>query len=215
METHEYGIECGNVDNTLPMLASYYHTIRMYTISSDSSSFISSSGDENEYEPESSHYNGESGNSSLSEFEVHTTPHIDVRQFFVASTSDYELSDYITTDTELWSTSSSSPSSLCTSTSEYSQEPLPSFAHLLDYSPTSAEQPKPTDSILIPMECMFDVKLRCPPDVEIIRSPMVEQAICSFQDHLPPNVEDEDIQIINTSPEYIEKTSCSDVVCLD
>ena len=149
METHTYGIECGNVDNTLPMLLNYYHTIGVYAISSDSSSSISSSSvsstvssseDESEYEQESSHYN-ESGNSSLLGFEVHATPHIDVRQFFVASTSDYELSDYITTDTELWSTSSSSPSSLCTSTSEFSQEPLPSFAHLLDYSPTSAEQP--------------------------------------------------------------------------
>ena len=204
------------------MLISYYHTIGVYTISSsssDSSSSVSSSssssGDESEYEPESSHYNGESGNSSLSEFEVHATSHIDVRQFFVASTSDYELSDYITTDTELWSTSSYSPSSLCTSTSEYSQEPLPSFAHLLDYSPTSAEQPQPTDANLIPKECMFDIKLRCPPDVKIIRSPMVEQAIRSFQDYLPPNIEDEDIQIINTSPEYIEESSDSDVVCLD
>ena len=218
METHEYGIECGNVDNTLPMLLNYYHTIGVYTISSDSSSSISSSvsssGDESEYEKESSHYNGKSDNSSLSESEVHATPHIDVRQFFVASTSDYELSDYITTDTELWSTSLSSPSSLCTSTSEFSQEPLPSFAHLLDYSPTSAEQPQPTDTILVPKECMWDVKLRCPPDVEIIRSPMVEQAIRSFQDHLPPNVED-DVQIINTSPEYIEETSDSDVVCLN
>ena len=210
METHKYGIECWNVDNTLPMLASYYYTIGVYTISSSSDSSSSSissdssSGDENEDEPESNHYNGESGNSSLLELEVHATPHIDVRQFFVASTSDYELSDYITTDTELWSTSSSSPSSLCTSTSEYSQEPLPSFAKLLDYSPTTAEQPQPTDSILIPMECMFDNKLICPPDVEIIRSPMVEQAIHSFQDHIPPNIEEQDIQIINTSPEYIE-----------
>ena len=204
------------------MLASYYYTIGVYTISSSSdssssssssSSSDSSSGDENEDELESSHNNGESGNSSLLEFEVHATPHIDVRQFFVASTSDYELSDYITTDSELWSTSTSSPSSLCTSTLEYSQEPLPSFAQLLDYSPTTAEQPQPTDSILIPMECMSE--LRCPPDVEIIRSPMVEQAIHSLQDHLPPNIEEEDIQIINTSPEYIEETSDSDVVCLD
>ena len=44
---------------------------------------------------------------------------------------------------------------------------------------------------------------------------MVEQAIHSFQDHLPPNIEEEDIQIINTSPEYIEESSDSDVVCLD
>ena len=62
---------------------------------------------------------------------------------------------------------------------------------------------------------MFDMKLRCSPDVEIIRSPMVEKAIRSFQDHVPPNIEEEDIQIINTSPEYIEESSESDVVCLD
>ena len=48
---------------------------------------------------------------------------------------------------------------------------------------------------------MFDAKLRCPPDVEIIRNLMVEQAIHSFQDHLPPNIEEDYIQIINTSPE--------------
>ena len=199
------------------MLASYYRTIGVYTISSstDSSSSSSSSGsDESEYEPdESSHYNDVSGNSFLSEFEMYATPCIDVRQFFVASTSDYELSDYITTDTELWS--SSSPSSLCTSTSGHSQEPLPSFAQLLDYSPTTVEQPQPRDSILIPKECMYDTKLRCPPDVEIVRSPMVEQGIHSFKDHLPPNIEEEDIQIINTSPEYIEESSESDVVYLD
>ena len=203
------------------MSASYYYTMRVCTLSSSSSERSSSSsssdsslGDENEDEQESSHNNGESGNSSLLEFEVHATPHIDVRPFSVASTSDYELSDYITTDTELWSTSSSSPSSLCTSTLEYSQEPLPSFAQLLDYSPTTAEQPQPTDSILIPMECMFDNKYRCPPDEEIFRNPMVEQAIHFFQDHLP-NIEEQDVQIINTSPEYIEETSDSNVVCLD
>ena len=61
---------------------------------------------------------------------------------------------------------------------------------------------------------MFDNKLRCPPDVEIFRNHMVEQAIHSFQDHLP-NIEEQDVQIINTSPEYIEETSDSDVVCLD
>ena len=143
------------------MLASYYHTIGVYTISSsaESSSSSSSSGsssggssnsDESEYEPDgSSHYSDILGNSSLSEFEMHATPPIDVRQFIVASTSDYELSDYISTDIELWSPSSSSPSSLCTSTSEYSQEPLPSFAHLLDYSPTTAKQTQPTEAILI------------------------------------------------------------------
>ena len=104
---------------------------------------------------------------------------------------------------------------MCTTTSEFSQEPLPSFSHLLDYSPTSAEQPQPTDAILVPKECLWDAKLRCPPVVEIIRSPMVEKFIHSFQDQLPPSVEHQDVIIINTSPEYMEETSDSDVVCLD
>ena len=51
---------------------------------------------------------------------------------------------------------------------------------------------------------MFDVKLRYPPDVEITRNPIVEQAIHSFQDHLPPNIQEDYIQIINTSPECID-----------
>ena len=92
---------------------------------------------------------------------------------------------------ELWSSSvsTSSPSSLCTSTSEYSEDTLPSYAELLDYSPAIVEQPQPTDSTLVPKECMFDIKLRCPPDVEIIRIPVLEQAICSLQDLLSPNIE--------------------------
>ena len=131
------------------------------------------------------------------------------------------MSESVSIDIELWSSSDSrstalsSPSSLCTSTSEYSQDPLPSFAHLLDYSPSAAEQPQPTDSILIPKECMLDVELRCPPDVEITRNPMVEQAIHSFQDHLPPNIEEDYILIINTSLECIDISSESGVVCLD
>ena len=104
---------------------------------------------------------------------------------------------------------------MCTTTSEFSQEPLPSFSHLLDYSPTSAEQPQPTDAILVPKECIWNAKLRCPPIVEITRSPMVKKFIHSFQDHFLPCVEDQDAIIINTSPEYMEETSDSDVVCLD
>ena len=148
-------------------------------------------------------------------------PSIDVRQFIFASISDYEMLESVSTDIELWNSSdsrssaSSSPSSLCTSTSEYSQDPLPSFAHLLDYSPSVAEQTQPTDSIFFPKECIFDVKLRCPTDVEITRNPIVEQAIRSFQDHLLPNIEEDYIQIINTSPECIDISSESDVVCLD
>ena len=208
------------------MLATYYHSVGLYTFSSSDSSEISGSStsdeSESEYEPdESSHYSDVSGNSHPSESKIHATPSIDVRQFIVASTSDYEMSESVSTDIELWSSSdsrpsaSSSPSSLCTSTSQYSQDPLPSFAHLLDYSPSVPEQPQPTDSILIPKECMFDVKLRCPPNVEITRNPIVEQAICSFQNHPPPNIEEDYIQIINTSPEYIDITSESDKVCLD
>ena len=202
------------------MLATYYHSMGLYTTdSSENSGNNTSNEDESEYSSdEARHYSDVSGNSDSSEVEKYATPAIDVRQFIVASTSDYEISEYASTDPELWSTSdsaSSSPSSLCTSTSQYSQDPLPSFAHLLDYSPSVPEQPQPTDSILIPKECMFDVKLRCPPDVEITRNLIVEQAICSFQNHLPPNIEEDYIQIINTSPEYIDITSESDVVCLD
>ena len=162
-----------------------------------------------------------SGNSHPSESATPAIPSIDAKQFIVASTNDYERSESVSTDIELWnssvsrSTASSSPSLLCTSTSEYSQDPLPSFAQLLDYSPSVAEQPQPTDSILVPKECMFDVKLRCPPDVGITRKPIVEQAIRSFQDHLPHNIEEDYIQIINASPEYIDISSESDVVCLD
>ena len=89
METHEYGIEGGNVNQTMPMLAMYYYTMGMYTLtissSSSSSSTLSisssdgSSADEREDEQESIHNNGDSGNSSLLESEVHATPHIDVR----------------------------------------------------------------------------------------------------------------------------------------
>ena len=88
METHKYGIECGNVNYTMPMLAMYYYTRGMYTLtissssSSSSSSSISSSegssANENEDEQEYSHNTGKSGNSFLSEFEVHATSHIDV-----------------------------------------------------------------------------------------------------------------------------------------
>ena len=92
---------------------------------------------------------------------------------------------------------------------------MPSFSHLLDYSPTSADQPQPTDAILVPKECIWDARLRCPPVVELARDPMVENLIRSLQDHMPPCVEDQDIIIINTPPEYIEETSDSDVVCLD
>ena len=124
------------------------------------------------------------------------------------------LSDYITTASELWDTSSST--SVYSSTSQYSDEPLPTYSHLLDYSPASIDQPQPTDTIFVPRECMQDVRLRCPLSVDITRDPEIEEYICSFQDHLPPNVENEepDVIIINTPPPFIEDSD-SDVVCLD
>ena len=124
------------------------------------------------------------------------------------------LSDYITTASELWDTSSST--SVYSSTSQYSDEPLPTYSHLLDYSPASIDQSQPTDTIFVPRECMWDVKLRCPLSVDITRDPETEDYICSFQDHLPPNIENEepDVIIINTPSLFIEDSD-SDVVCLD
>ena len=68
--------------------------------------------------------------------------------------------------------------------------------------------------IFVPRECMWDMKLRCPPTVDITRDPETEGYIHSFQDHLPPNIENEDVIIINTPPIIIEDSD-SDVVCLD
>ena len=201
------------------MLVSYYHSVELYAFSSSESS--ESESDDNEGESidsdELSHCSEVSGNSDPSDIRKSATPPIDVKHFLAASTSDYEGSELVSTDVELWSSSmaTSSPSSLCTSTSEYSVDTLPSCAELLDYSPAIVQQPQPTDTILIPRECMFDNKLRCPPDVEIIRLPVLEQAIHSLQDHLPPNIEEDYIQVINTSPECIDISSDSDVVCLD
>ena len=127
------------------------------------------------------------------------------------------LSDYITTASELWATSPST-SSIYSSTSEYSDEPLPSYSHLLDYTPSSIDQPQPTDAILVPRECMWDARLRCLLSVELTRDPVVEEHICSFQDQQPPSVENEeqDVITINTPPPFIEDSdSDSDVVCLD
>ena len=111
----------------------------------------------------------------------------------------------------LWDTSSTSTS---TSTSQFSDEPLPTYSHLLFYSPASIEQPQPTNTIFVPKECLLDIKLRCPPTVDITRDPETEDYIRSFQDHLPPNIENEDVIIINTPPIIIEDSD-SDVICLD
>ena len=125
------------------------------------------------------------------------------------------MSEYITTASELWATSPST-SSIYSSTSQYSDEPLPSYSQLLDYSPSSIDQPQPTDSILVPRECMWDARLRYPPSVELLGDPVVEEYIHSLRDHQPPELEDQDVIIINTPPPYIENSdSDSDVICLD
>ena len=65
---------------------------------------------------------------------------------------------------------------------------------------------------------MWDARLRCPPSVELVRDPMVEEHIRSFQNQQPPSVQDQDqdVIIINTPPPYIENSdSDSDVVWLD
>ena len=78
-----------------------------------------------------------SANSSPTAHDGIATPVIDVRQNLVASTSDFEGVNSISTDMEMWSTSvsslspSSSPSSLCTTTSTYSNFTLPSYAELV------------------------------------------------------------------------------------
>ena len=95
------------------------------------------------------------------------------------------MSEYITTASELWATSPST-SSIYSGISQYSDEPLPSYSQLLDYSPSSIDQPQSTDSILVPRECMWDARLRCPPSVELLRDPAVEEYIHSLQDHQPP-----------------------------
>ena len=161
------------------MLTGYYQSIGLYPSSS------SSENEENEGESslsnELSHYSDVSANSSPSALNETATPAIDVKQFLVASTSDIEGSEIISTNLELWSTSesstspSSSPSSLCTTTSTYSNFTLPSNAELLDYSPSKVEQPQPMDVILVPKECVNDPKLRCPPEVVITTSPIVNR----------------------------------------
>ena len=222
VNTHDYGFnQPGSVNHTFLMLTGYYQSIGLY--SSSSSLENEENDEENEGESASpnelSNYGDISANSSPSAVNESATPAIDMKQFLVASTSDIERSEIISTDMELWSTSESSlspSSSLHTTTSEYSGVTLPSYADLLDYSPSKVEQPQPTDAILVPRECVFDVKLRCPPDMEITRLPILEQAISSLWDHCPPNInEDVDIQVINTSPECIEISSDSDVVILE
>ena len=222
METQDYGVQggdvSGDVSQTMPMLGIYYHFMGFYTIyissesEAESSSISSTSEEDVENEPTTSDRNSNPGNPFFQSLEC-------MQHFTLMLNSSLLiqlliLPDYITTASELWDTSSST--SVYSSTSQYSDDPLPTYSHLLDYSPASMDQPQPTDTIFVPRECMWDVKLRCPLSVGITRDPETEDYICSFQDHLPPNIENEgpDVIIINTPPPIIEDSD-SDVVCLD
>ena len=93
------------------MLTGYYHSIGLYPTSS------SLENEENEeFEGESSLSNelsdcsDVSANSSPTAHDRIATPVIDVRQYLVASTSDFEGVDSISTDMDMWSSSVSSMS---------------------------------------------------------------------------------------------------------
>ena len=219
METQDYGVQGGDVSQTMPMLGLYYDLMGFYAtyISSESETSGSetsyTSEEDMEDESTTSDRKSDSGNPIFQSWEC-------MQHFTLMLNSSLMiqlliLSDYLTTASELWDTSSTSTStSVKSSTSQYSDDPLPTYSHLLDYSPASIDQPQPTDTIFIPRECLWDIKLRCPLTVDITRDPETEGYIRSFQDHLPPNLEDEDVIIINAPPIIIEDSD-SDVICLD
>ena len=223
METQDYGVQGGDVNGdvsqTMPMLGIYYYFMGFYAtyISSESetsgSETSSTSEEDMEDESTTSDRKSDSGNPIFQSLECMQHFTLMLNSFLMIQL--LILSDYLTTASELWDTSSTSTStSVKSSTSQYSDDPLPTYSHLLDYSPASIDQPQPTDTIFVPRECLCDIKLRCPLTVDITRDPETEGYIRSFQDHLPPNIEDEDVIIINTPPIIIEDSD-SDVVCLD
>ena len=169
--------------------------------------FIHLVDDEDEGESSSSdvpsHYSYVSANSDTASQNQSASPVIDLRHYLAASTSDVDNLELMSTDMELWTTSSSSLSlssaspSICTTTTEYSNPQFPSFRDLLHYSPSVVEQPQPTDDILVPMNSVMDPKLRNPPNVVITKLSMLEQLI-SFQDHSTPNI-DQDVDTQTTT----------------
>ena len=218
METQDYGVQGGEVNGdvsqTMPMLGIYYYFIGLYAtyISSESETSCTSKKDMDD-ESTTSNRKSNSGNPDFQSLEC--LQHLTLMLNSSLMIQLLILSDYLTTASELWDTSSTSTStSVKSSTSQYSDDPLPTHSHLLDYSPASIDQPQPTDTISVPKECLWDIKLRCPLTVDITRDPETEGHIHSFQNHLPPNLEDEDVIIINTPPIIIEG-SYSDVICLD
>ena len=223
METQDYGVQGGEVNGdvsqTMPMLGIYYYFIGLYAtyISSESETSGSetscTSEEDMDDESTTSNRKSDSGNPNLQSLEC--MQHLTLMLNSSLMIQLLILSDYLTTASELWDTSSTSTStSVKSSTSQYSDDPLPTYSHLLDYSPASIDQPQPTDTIFVPKECLWDIKLRCPLTVDITRDPETEGYSRSFQDHLPPNLENEDVITINTPPIIIEDSD-SDVICLD
>ena len=211
METQEYGVQGegvnGDVSNTMPMLGSYYYLIGLYAtyISSGSVSSGSESSYTTEDESTTSERRSDSGNSDFQSLEC--MQHFTLMLNRCLLIQLLILLDYQTTASELWDLSSTTTSTSEGSTSQSSDKYLPTYANLLFYSPAAVEQPQPTNSIFVPKECLL----------EITKDPTTEGYIQSFQDHLPPAIEDYDITIINTSPIIIEDSEdCdSDVICLD
>ena len=223
METQDYGVQGGEVNGdvsqTMPMLGIYYYFIGLYAtyISSESETSGSetscTSEEDMDDESTTSDRKSDSGNPNFQSLEC--MQHLTLVLNSSLMIQLLILSDYLTIASELWDKSSTSTStSVKSSTSQYSDDPLPTYSHLLDYSPASIDQAQPTDTIFVPKECLWDIKLRCPLTVDITRDPETESYIHSFQDHLPPNLEDEDVIIINTPPIIIEDSD-SDVICLD
>ena len=95
-----------------------------------------------------------------------TTTTLNIQYFLAESTSDFDEVDQMTTDTDLWSSVSSSEqgqSSTGSLTSEYSGVILPSYWDLLFYSPSKPQLPQPDDDLLVPVQEMLDNKLRVIP----------------------------------------------------
>ena len=200
------------------MLGSYYYFIGLYAayISSGSeTSGSETSGSETSFTTEDESTTSERKSDANSNFQsLEFMQHFSLMLNRCLLIQLFILIDYHTTASELWDSSSTSTSTSESSTSQLSDEPLPTYSNLLFYCPASVEQLQPTDTIFVPKECMLDLKLRCPLAVDITRDSTTEGYIHSFQDHLPPNIEDEDIIIINTPPIIIEDSD-SDVICLD
>ena len=156
METQDYGVQGGDVNGdvsqTMPMLGIYYYFMGFYAIYISSESETSDSETSSttsismENESTTSDRKNDAGNPIFQSLEC--IQHFTLIQLLI-------LSGYLTTASELWDTSSTSTStSVKSSTSQYSDEPLPTYSHLLDYSPASIDQPQPTDTIFVPRECM-------------------------------------------------------------